>query len=94
MANSILQDEKQCYFCESQQNLHCHHIFFGANRKISEQNGFKVWLCMDCHEGTDGVHGKNGHEKDIKLKQAAQTAYEDLGHTTEQFRQLIGKSYL
>ena len=94
MANSILQDKKECYFCEVTQSLECHHIFKGANRKISEQQGFKVWLCHNCHTGTDGVHGKNGHNKDMHLKKIAQENYEDLGHSTEQFRQLIGKSYL
>jgi len=94
MANSILQDEKQCMICGTEINLECHHIFFGANRSISEREGFKVWLCSECHRGTDGIHGKNGHENDLMLKQAAQLAYEELGYTTEQFRALIGKSYL
>ena len=94
MANSIIQDKKECYFCGTRQNLHCHHIYFGANRSVSERNGFKVFLCGECHQGTDGVHGKNGHEKDVELKKIAQQAYEDLGHTTEQFREIIGKSYL
>lgn len=95
MANSILQDEKQCMLCGSTQNLECHHIFFGANRKISEQNGFKVWLCNHCHTGSnEAVHGKYGHENDLALKQAAQAEFERLGHTRQQFIDLIGRSYL
>lgn len=94
MTNSIIQDNKEDFFTQETQNLECHHIFMGANRKISEKWGFKVWLTKENHTGTDGVHGKNGHEKDVILKQAAQKAFMDLGYTVEQFRQLIGKSYL
>ena len=42
----------------------------------------------------NGVHGKEGHELDIELKQACQRAFEADGHTREEFRALIGKSYL
>lgn len=95
MANSIIQDDKQCIICGSQYQLEYHHIFMGANRKISDANGFTCWLCNSCHTGSnDAVHGKYGHDNDLMLKQMAQQAYEDLGHTTEQFRQIIGKSYL
>lgn len=94
MANSILQDLKEDYFTGETQNLQCHHIFFGAKRKISEQWGFKVWLTYENHQGTEGVHGKYGHDKDMALKQAAQAEYERLGHTRQQFIDLIGRNYL
>ena len=95
MANSILQNEKECLICGSTQSLEYHHIYFGANRKISDREGFTCYLCHTCHTGSNtAVHGKDGHDNDIMLKQQAQMAYEKLGHTTEQFRQLIGKSYL
>lgn len=46
---SILQDKKECYFSRMVEtdytHLDKHHIFYGTgNRKISEQNGFWVWL--------------------------------------------------
>ena len=52
MSKSILQNEKECYICGLYYPVEEHHVYFGANRKISEQNGFKVWLCAEHHRGT------------------------------------------
>ena len=94
MAKSILSNEKACYICGATQNLHKHHIYFGANRKISEDNGFWVYLDGKHHnQSNDGVHGKDGHKLDLSLKEECQAIYE-LSHTRAEFRQLIGKSYL
>ena len=91
---SILQDRKESYISGSTYNLEEHHIFFGtANRKVSEKNGLKVWLTVEEHRGTYGVHGKYGRDLDIKLKQEAQRKYEET-HTREEFIKLIGKNYL
>lgn len=90
---SILQDEKECYECGARVNLHEHHVYYSANRKISEKNGFKVWLCGQHHnQSNDGVHCGN-HSLDLKLKQDCQRAYERT-HSREEFIKLIGRSYL
>lgn len=92
--DSIITGEKKCYVCGAVTNLHCHHIFMGANRKISEDNGFKVYLCGYHHnQSNDGVHGKDGHELDMWLKQEAQRRYEQT-HSREDFIALIGRSFL
>lgn len=92
---SILQTEKRCYVCGLYSPVEEHHIYYGtANRKISEQNGFKVWLCQEHHRGTIGVHGKLGHALDLRLKESCQKVYIYKGHTTEEFIKLIGKSFL
>ena len=84
---SILQSKKESYISEQTYGLEEHHIYFGTGkRKISEQNGLKVWL-------TYLVHGKYGHELDLRLKQECQKEYEK-NHTREEFIRLIGKSYL
>lgn len=94
LMKSILQNRKESYISGSTYNLEEHHIFFGtANRKVSEKNGFKVWLTTEEHRGTYGVHGKFGRSLDIKLKQDAQKKYEET-HTREEFIKLIGKNYL
>lgn len=95
MADSILQNEKACYITGQRNNLHKHHIFFGyANRKISEEQGFWVYLAGWLHnQSAEGVHGKNGHELDLLLKRHAQAKYEET-HTREEFIKLIGKNYL
>lgn len=91
---SILQDRKESYISGSTYGLEEHHIYFGTGRRrISEKNGFKVWLTYEEHKGTYGVHGKNGHELDLKLKQECQRKYEET-HTRDEFIKLIGKSYL
>ena len=91
---SIIQNKKQCFICSKSNWLHEHHIYFGtAKRKISEKNGFKVWLCNEHHEGTYGVHGMNGHELDIFLKETCQKKYEET-HSRNDFITLIGKNYI
>ena len=95
MSKSILQDQKECYITGSTNNLHRHHIYFGTgHRKISEKHGFWVYLIGALHNQSDnGVHGKNGHELDMKLKQDCQRKFEET-HSREEFMKIIGKSYL
>lgn len=92
---SILQDRRECYITHTTANLHKHHIFFGgANRKTSEKQGFWVWLRFDFHNGASyGVHGKDGHELDLKLKRECQYKFEQT-HSRNEFIKLIGRSYL
>ncbi len=92
---SILQNKKRCYICGLYNPVEEHHIFFGtANRKVSEQQGFKVFLCQEHHRGTLGVHGKLGHNLDLRLKMDAEKKFIAKGNTKEEFISLIGKNYL
>ncbi len=94
MAKSIMQTEKKCYITGQTYNLHKHHIYAGKNRQVSEVNGFWVYLVGRLHNLSDeGVHGKNGHELDIKLKTECQAKFEET-HTRAEFMALIGKNYL
>lgn len=87
------QEEERCWVCGSTQNLHLHHIFFGtANRKISDKNGFVVFLCYDHHEGNQGVH--HNIDLDLKLKVECERWYLKRGHTISDFISLIGKNYI
>lgn len=90
---SILQSEKQCYLTGEAGPLHKHHIFFGNGlRKISEENGFWVYLLPRLHNmSNDGVHFNR--ELDLKLKRNCQKKYEET-HTREEFMALIGRNYL
>ena len=91
---SILQSEKVCYLTGSTYNVHRHHIYAGSRRPISEREGFWVWLTGYYHNQSNaGVHGKDGHELDWKLKQDCQRKYEET-HSREEFMRLIGKNYL
>lgn len=91
--DSIIQKNKQCWVCQTTYNLHSHHICYGtANRKQSEKYGLKVFLCMEHHTGNFGVH----HNKplDLTLKKVAQTKFEEIHGSREEFRKIFGKSYL
>lgn len=94
MSKSILQNEKVCFVTGGTQDLHQHHIYRGVNRKISDKHGFFVWLRSDWHNGADyGVHGKDGKDLDIQLKQLCQIEFEKV-HSREEFMALIGRNYL
>ena len=89
---SIIQKEKECFFCGKKTGLECHHVFGGvANRKISEKYGLKVWLCHDCHTGQDGA--QYDKEKNLWLKYEAQRAFER-DHTRDEWMEIIRKNYL
>jgi hypothetical protein len=83
---------KYCFVCGYTQGLHRHHIYGGRNRKISEKQGFVVYLCGYHHNLSDkGVHFDS--ELDLKIKAQAQRIFEK-EHTREEFMELIGRSYL
>lgn len=92
---SIIQKNKECFKCKKVYDLEFHHCIFGPNRKKSDEEGLTVWLCSEHHRGTNGVHGKKGHEFDLYLKQIAQRRWMEFYNKTEdQFRKRYGKSYL
>ena len=92
--NSIIQTEKECFFCHSTRDLHKHHIFFGsANRKLSEEYGCWCWLCANHHNmSSEGVHFDK--KKDLRLKQITQEVWEAQNGNRDDFRAIFGKSYL
>ena len=92
---SIIDSKKICFVCGTTLNLHCHHIMFGRNRKKADEDGLTIYLCYEHHEGTNGVHGKNGHELDEKLKIIAEKRWcEFYNKTPEKFIKRYGRNYL
>lgn len=86
---SIISNEKKCFICGAEQNIEYHHIYSGANRKISDKHGFTVYLCSQCHlEVTDNKNWKDGY-----LKALCQAAFESK-NSRETFMKLIGRNYL
>lgn len=92
---SILQNKKECYVCKTKL-VEEHHIFFGnANRKLSEQDGLKVWLCPEHHRGQRGVHGKDGATFNNYLKSIAQIEYmKYYNKPKEEFIKRYGRNYV
>ena len=76
---SIMTDNLgECYYCGSTENIEKHHCIHGKiGRKLATQYHLIVGLCPDHHRGDNGVHGKYGFEKDLKLKSEAQQAWEE-----------------
>ena len=97
---SILQQKDgRCFLCMllDQHSIYWpgieqHHVFGGANRTASEEEGLTVYLCPNHHrEGKRAVH--RDRETDLIVKRYAQAAWER-NHTREEFRGKFGKSYL
>ena len=95
MAKSILQTEKECYFCGTVILLEEHHVFNGnPNRSLSEKYGLKVWLCHAHHnEPPYGVHFNVDARRRLQAS-AQQKAMEHYGWDVDTFRSKFGKSYL
>lgn len=84
-----------CYITGRSDRIEKHHIYYGTkNRAVSDKYGFFVYLSPEFHRGTYGVHGKYGEELDLELKRECQRIFEADGHSREEFRKLIGESYL
>ena len=88
-------DTLECWICGRTDKLELHHVCHGtANRALADKYGLWVYLCPDCHRGSNGVHGKNGHKRDLTLKRVGQRAFEDKIGSREEFRAIFGKSYI
>lgn len=95
ITKSIIQKDKECFVCMKKNNLHLHHIMFGKNRKKSDEDGLVIYLCYEDHEGTNGVHGKKGHDFDLQLKKIGEKAWlEYYNKTIEDFIKRYGKNYI
>ncbi len=94
MGKSIVQKEKECYICKTTIWLEEHHIFGGANRKLSEKYGLKIYLCHKHHnEPPDGVHYDPELMDDIR-KIGQKKFMEYYNKSIEEFRAIFGKSYI
>lgn len=86
---SVLQQERECYFCGLTEGLESHHCIHGtSNRKNAEKYGFKVWLCHFHHRA---VH--MDRELDLYFIRLAQSKFEET-HTREEFMAIFGKNWL
>ena len=93
---SILQGKEKFYYLSYAENvpLEQHHIYHArGQRTTSDRHGFWVWLTPEWHRGTQGVHGRDGHNVDLLLKQDCQRKFEET-HSREEFMKLIGRNYL
>lgn len=81
----------RCEVCKTPGPLEIHHIIFGAGkRKKYEREETLTALCINCHRGTHGVHGKYGEVLQKQLKEQLKDYYRERGHTESEIRVLIG----
>ena len=92
MESIIQKDMEKCFLCGGRASEE-HHPFFGSKRKWCVKYGLSFGLCHICHRGDSGVHGRDGHEKDMFLKQIAQERFEE-EYSHEEFMKVFGKNYL
>ena len=99
MAKSIIQEDRtHCFLCGGCANgdpLDEHHVFGGANRKISEKYGLKVYLHHNrCHIfGKQSVH-QNGEVNKMVKATVQQRAMQYYGWSINDFIKIIGKNYV
>lgn len=93
MVKPILDTETgTCFLCRRRTDTALHHIYFGAKRKMSDQNGFTVFLCPDCHQyAPHAVH--RCRDTDLYIKKLCQAEYEKT-HSRADFMRLVGRNYL
>lgn len=102
MSKSLLNTTKFiCYRCGAYGQTEKHHIFGGANRRLSETDGEWLFLCRKCHNlPPDGAHlNKQTMEWLHKVGQEAWEAdqiQKGLSPTEarERFMRRYGKNYL
>lgn len=95
MKSIIQSDRSRCYICGKNsafEPIDEHHVFGGANRKISEKFGLKVYLHhWTCH--LNGVHRDGDMTKKLKADVQAK-AMQYYGWTVKDFIGIFGKNYL
>ena len=89
---------KACFLCGrngTTDPLDAHHIFGGANRKLSERYALVIPLCHDrCHEnGKDAVH-RNAAVAQAVHEFGQRLCMERMGWSIEEFRAVFGRNYL
>jgi hypothetical protein len=61
-------EEKYCVICAKAYSEEHHIIFRSKARFLVNCDLNKIFLCEEHHRGKQGVHAKNGHTLDKKLK--------------------------
>lgn len=95
MSKSILQPVRECCLTGYDgMYLDKHHIFGGANRKLSEHLGLWVFVRSDLHNlASNSIH--RNKELDLKLKKwAERRCLEEYDMCEEDFIREFGKNYL
>lgn len=96
-----MAEMKPCFLCSRYAYTERHHIFGGANRKHSEEDGLVVDLCHSCHNAPpNGVHFNKANMTMLRVmgQQRYEMARMEEGMTAEEaheaFMKRYGRNYL
>ncbi len=98
---SILHEKDgTCYLCmalNDDYQIHAyleeHHVIPGnPGRRISEENGLKVYLCIPHHRGTAAAVHSN-HDNMLLIQRDAQRAFERT-RSRDEWMRTVGRNYL
>ena len=82
-----------CELCGAYGEVHKHHVFPGPLRSVSEKWGATAMLCVECHEGKNGVHRNRQKAEALKAKTQKRIMRAE-GWSMAQWRIEFGKSYI
>lgn len=96
------KESRTCYLCillHGDYRLHSrlqeHHIFDGPNRKLSEEYGLKVCLCLPHHLNGFGPEAVHSNAEVMRLlQQAGQQAFEERCGSRKDFIEKFGRNYI
>lgn len=81
----------ECVNCKRYGIVERHHVVHGrGKRRECETPESVVYLCPLCHRGSRGVHGKDGHALDMRLKRDLQARYFAQRREEQEVRRLMG----
>lgn len=88
--------EEYCKVCGSQATESHHIVKRSEVKALIKCEINQIYLCTECHRGTYGVHGREGHKLDIKMKLDMQNKLELIFDkevfTREEIRQALNIS--
>lgn len=81
----------ECANCKRYGTVERHHIVHGRGKRRECETPESVVLpCPLCHRGSRGVHGKEGHALDMRLRRELQARYFAQGCEEQEVRRLMG----
>lgn len=80
---------RSCEICGSKSGLQIHHIVKRSQTGKDDLDNL-ILLCWQHHHGTKGVHGRDGHALDLRLKLQLQEKLFDKGWSEREVREYMG----
>lgn len=90
----VTEYTEYCLFCGKEREAD-HHLIFGSNKKLADEDKLIVPVCNDCHTMNKNIENIHGNPMACKLsKMLGQAVWEKHNGTREDFIKRYGRSYL